>query len=221
MYIFQIDWASPILSLFLSRSPTSACRSNECVGGSLCERQASEDDRSIDVEWWCFVLRAVQDWRRVTALRRASVQCVRLVVPRVERTTFRCGVGHLLHHSAWQRIQPVRARRAFKKVVIFLSIDCPHTCSPRPSPPPLICVCRRSWTVFVVWVAVEQSLTDGWGYTVRSQTMTWIKITSSIHATTSRQENDIQGATQEQCNYETIHGTTLQVLAVGLAKEEK
>jgi hypothetical protein len=29
---------------------------------------------------------AVQDWRRVTALVRASVQCVRLVVPRVERT---------------------------------------------------------------------------------------------------------------------------------------
>jgi len=88
-------------------------------------------------------------------------------------------------------------------------------------PPPLICDCRRSWFVFVVWVAVEQSLTDGWGYTVRSRTMTRIGITSSIHATTPRQENDIQGVTQEQCNYETVHGTTLQVLAVGPAKEEK
>jgi len=89
------------------------------------------------------------------------------------------------------------------------------------SPTPLICDCRRSWFVFVVWVTVEQSLTDGWGYTVRSRTMTRIGITSSIHATTPRQENDIQGVTQEQCNYETVHGTTLQVLAVGPAKEEK
>jgi hypothetical protein len=92
-----------------------------------------------------------------------------------------------------KKIQPLRARRAFKKV-IFLSIDYPHICSPRP--PPLICDCRRSWSVFVGWVAVEQS-------TVRSQTMTRIGITSSIHAMMPRQETDIQGATQEQCNYES------------------
>jgi hypothetical protein len=71
-------------------------------------------------------------------------------------------------------------------------------------PPPLICDCRRSWFVFVVWVAVEQSM-------VRSRTMTRIGITSSIHT----------GATQEQCNHETVHGTTLQVLAVGPAKGKR
>ena len=115
-----------------------------------------------------------------------------------------------LHHRCGKKFQPVRARRAFKKVV-FLPIDYPHICSPRP-PPPLICDCRRSWFVFVVWVTGEQSLTNGWRYTVRSRTMTWVEITSSICVTTPRQENNIQGTTQEQCNYETVHGTTLQVL---------
>jgi len=98
--------------------------------------------------------------------------------------------GRSLHRRG-KKFQPVGARCAFKRVV-FLSIDSPHICSPRPPPSPLICDCRRSWFVFVVWVTVEQSLTDGWEYTVRSRTMTRIRIASSIYATTPRQENSIQ-----------------------------
>jgi len=183
--------------------------------------------KTIDRLMWRVVLCAVRGSRlvprdRVGACKRA---CVWLVVPRVERTrpifVVPMRSWTFVASSAWQKkTSRVRARRAFKKVV-FLSIDYPHICSPRPFPPPLICDCRRSWFVFVVWVAVEQSLTDGWGYTVRSRTMTRIGITSSIHATTPRQENDIQGVTQEQCNYETVHGTTLQVLAVGPAKGKR
>ena len=76
---------------------------------------------------------------RVEACKR--VQCVQLVVPRVERTrpifVVRCGVGRSLHRRG-KKFQPVRARRAFKKVVFLsISIDCPHICSPRPFPPPL------------------------------------------------------------------------------------
>ena len=69
--------------------------------------------------------------------------------------------------SAWQEIQP---RRVFKKQVsypaVIKSIDCPYISSPRlPSPSQL----RLPWFAFEVWTAVEQSLSGGWGYTVRSR----------------------------------------------------
>ena len=81
------------------------------------------------------MLRAVRGWRRVTALVRASVHVYGSWCPRVERMrSFRCGVGRSLHRRG-KKFQPVRARRAFKKVVL-LSIDCPHICSPRPFPHP-------------------------------------------------------------------------------------
>ena len=66
-----------------------------------------------------------------------------------------------------KKIQP---RRVFKKQVsypaVIKSIDCPYISSPRlPSPSQL----RLPWFAFEVWTAVEQSLSGGWGYTVRSR----------------------------------------------------
>jgi len=216
---------TPLVPLSLPLPPLlHACRSNECVDGSLCERQASEDDRSIDVEGGALLLRAVRGWRRVTALVRASVHVYGSWCPvskgRGQFLSFRCGVGRSLHRRG-KKIQPVRARRAFKKVV-FLSID-PPIFARLVLSPPLICDCRRSWFVFVVWVTVEQSLTDGWGYTVRSRTMPRIGITSSIYATTPRQENNIQDtrARTKSIRDRPRHHTASPLLAVGPAKEEK
>ena len=72
MYIFQIDWASPLLSLFCSHSPTSPPLSDQrpCVK----DRHRKTIDRLMWRVW--FVLRAARD--RVRA-------CI--VVPRVEVTT--------------------------------------------------------------------------------------------------------------------------------------
>ena len=81
MYIFQIDWASPLLSLFCSHSPTSPPLSDQrpCV--------KDRHRKTIDQLMWRVVLCAARGSLaprdRVSACKRA---CVRLVVPRVERT---------------------------------------------------------------------------------------------------------------------------------------
>ena len=82
---------------------------------------------------------------------------------------------------------------------IIKSIDCPHIRSPRPSSPPLRSDSHRPLFVFMVWVAIEQTMSDGWGSTVRSRhndsEPRRIRIISSIYATTPRQRNSIQDAT--------------------------
>ena len=130
------------------------------------------------------MLRLVQDWRRVTALRRASVCNVYGSWCPVSK-----GRGQFLSSDAELDVRCIgvaknfsrfeldaRLRRSFSYRLIapiFARLILP--------PRSLICGCRRSWIVSVVWVAVEQSLTDRWGYMVRSRTMTRIEITSSIY----------------------------------------
>jgi hypothetical protein len=64
------------------------------------------------------VLRAVQDWRRVTAL---ACMCTARGAPcRKDEVNFcRPMRSWTFVASAWQKIQPVQARRAFKKVVSY------------------------------------------------------------------------------------------------------
>ena len=69
------------------------------------------------------MLRAVQGWRRVTALGRASGACVRLMVPRVERKRSIFVVpmrSWSFVAPAWQKVSAGSSpTRAFKKVVSY------------------------------------------------------------------------------------------------------
>ena len=72
------------------------------------------------------MLRAVQGWRRVTALRRASVQCVRLVVPPCRKDE-----GNFCRSDAEVDVRRIGVAKNFSrfeldarfKKVVFLSID--------------------------------------------------------------------------------------------------
>jgi hypothetical protein len=56
---------------------------------------------------------------------------------------------------------------SYLAIIKSIEIDCPYNyiCSPLPVFFPQL---QLPWFMFVVWAALEQGLSDRWGYTVRN-----------------------------------------------------
>ena len=57
-------------------------------------------------------------------------------------------------------------RSKFSHPAVIKSIDCPYIYFHRLFSTPQL---RLPWFAFMLWAAVEQCLSDGWGYTVRNR----------------------------------------------------